>query len=49
MCVCVCIGALQYTTLIFGFSSLHTLRQYEEEGYATLYVSRMYLESDAIT
>ena len=38
MCVCVCVGALQYTTLIFQFSSLHTLRWYEIENHVTLYV-----------
>ena len=27
--------ALQYTMLVFGFSSLCTLRQYKEEYYAT--------------
>ena len=29
------IGAPQYTMFIFGYSSLHMLRQHKEQGYAT--------------
>ena len=34
----ICAGALQYTTLIFGFPSLWVLARIKEETNATLYV-----------
>ena len=49
VCVCVCVGALQYTMLIFGFSSLHTLRQYEGENHVTLYDTLLQLYISIIT
>ena len=36
--------ALQYTMLIFRFSSFHMLRWYEEEDHATLYVYNSLLQ-----
>ena len=38
------VRVLQYTMLIFRFSSLCTHRQYEEEGCAILYVYNSFLQ-----
>ena len=43
MYVLICTGALQYTMLVFGFPSLHTLRQYmRDKGTTSMYMTIYY-------